>query len=120
MKEQVRAQRIDPALLPEPITRYLTAHRDHDTATAIGTFAADAVVTDDGSSFTGTARVERWLDRSSTEYTYSIELTAAHQVDDARYTVVNHLAGDFPGGQVDLRYRFTICDGLIVELAIEP
>jgi hypothetical protein len=29
-------------------------------------------------------------------------------------------ACDFPGGTVDLRYRFTLADGLITELVIAP
>lgn len=35
------------------------------------------------------------------------------------YVAVQHLEGDFPGGTVDLRYRFTLRDGLIAGLAIE-
>jgi hypothetical protein len=34
--------------------------------------------------------------------------------------VSNHLSGNFPGGEVDLRYRFRLADGLIQELQIAP
>jgi hypothetical protein len=34
--------------------------------------------------------------------------------------VTNHLEGDFPGGVVDLRYRFVLAGGLIAELEIAP
>jgi hypothetical protein len=33
---------------------------------------------------------------------------------------VNHLEGNFPGGVVDLRYRFVVVDDLISELVIAP
>lgn len=33
---------------------------------------------------------------------------------------VQRLDGDFPGGVADLHYRFTLADGLISRLAIEP
>jgi hypothetical protein len=33
---------------------------------------------------------------------------------------VNRLEGDFPGGVVELRYRFTLVDGLVTELVIAP
>ena len=33
---------------------------------------------------------------------------------------MNHLEGDFPGGVVDLRYKFTLTDDLISELVIAP
>jgi hypothetical protein len=34
--------------------------------------------------------------------------------------VVHHLEGDFPGGVVDLHFRFTLRDALIARLVIEP
>jgi hypothetical protein len=34
--------------------------------------------------------------------------------------VTNHLEGDFPGGEVDLRFQFTLEGGLIKNLTIEP
>ncbi|WP_285541153.1 hypothetical protein [Streptomyces lavendulae] len=34
--------------MPQTITRYLRAHRDRDTATAVTAFTGDATVTDDG------------------------------------------------------------------------
>ena len=34
--------------LPAAVTTYLPAHQAHDTTTAIGVFAVDAVVTDEG------------------------------------------------------------------------
>ena len=34
--------------------------------------------------------------------------------------VTNHLEGDFPGGTVDLRYRFVLRDDLISRLDIAP
>jgi ketosteroid isomerase-like protein len=113
-------QRVDPAELPEAITRYLDAHRVHDTTTAVNTFAADAVVRDDGHTYIGTAAIEKWLTRSASEYTYTIELTGAHRGDASHYIVTNHLEGDFPGGQVDLHYRFALDGELINGLTIEP
>ncbi|MFJ8623208.1 nuclear transport factor 2 family protein [Kitasatospora sp. NPDC093550] len=111
---------ITPDDLPEVITRYLTAHRVHDTATAVTTFTDDATVIDDGNTYQGSAAIERWLDRSATEFTYTIHLTNAHRTDTAHYVATQHLEGDFPGGTIDLRYRFTLRDDLIEHLAIEP
>jgi ketosteroid isomerase-like protein len=110
---------IDLTELPRTITGYLTAHRDRDAATAVTYFTGDAVVTDDGRTYEGTAGIHGWLDRSAGEYTYTIELVAAAKADDEHYTAVNHLEGDFPGGVVDLHYRFTLRDGRIARLVIE-
>jgi ketosteroid isomerase-like protein len=113
-------QPIDPVDLPETITGYLAAHRAHDTSTAIGAFHPDAAVTDDGTTHHGTTAIRQWLDRSATEYTYTSELTGAQKTDAAHYTATQHLEGDFPGGTVDLHYRFTLRDNLIDNLVIEP
>jgi hypothetical protein len=40
--------------------------------------------------------------------------------DEDTWLVVNHLEGDFPGGVVDLRYRFALSGDLISELVIAP
>ncbi|WP_328685932.1 nuclear transport factor 2 family protein [Streptomyces sp. NBC_01261] len=111
---------IAPNDLPEVITRYLAAHRAHDTATAVTTFTDDAVVIDDGHTYRGSAAIERWLDRAASEYTYTTELTHAQETDAAHYIATHHLEGDFPGGTVDLHYRFTLRDDLVEQLVIEP
>ncbi|WP_371598776.1 nuclear transport factor 2 family protein [Streptomyces sp. NBC_00564] len=111
---------ITPDALPEVITRYLKAHRAHDTATAVTSFTDDATVIDDGRTYQGVAAIEEWLNRSATEFTYTIELTGAQQTDETHYVAVHHLEGDFPGGTVDLRYRFTLHGDAIGRLVIGP
>jgi len=113
-------QAIAPDALPEVITRYLKAHRAHDTAAAITAFTGDATVIDDGNTYEGAAAIERWLSRSATEFTYTIHLTGTQQTDATHYIATHHLEGNFPGGTIDLRYQFTLRDALIEHLAIEP
>jgi len=110
---------IDPATLPRTITDYLRAHRARDTVTAITCFTNDATVIDDGKTYHGTAGIRTWLDRSAGEYTYTIELTGAEKIDEQHYNAINHLEGDFPGGVVDLHFRFTLRDERIARLVIE-
>ncbi|MFD9219227.1 nuclear transport factor 2 family protein [Streptomyces sp. NPDC060064] len=117
---QAQGRPIEPTALPEAITRYLKAHRAHDTATAITSFAADATVIDDGHTYNGSAAIEKWLTRSAGEYTYTIEITGAQEVDGTRYIATHRLEGNFPGGVVDLRYQFTLRGGHIELLVIEP
>ncbi|MFK0263624.1 hypothetical protein ACIQU1_20125 [Streptomyces angustmyceticus] len=49
-----------------------------------------------------------------------LHLTGAQQTDATRYIATQHLEGNFPGGSIDLRYQFTLRDGLIERLVIEP
>ncbi|QUQ68580.1 nuclear transport factor 2 family protein [Kutzneria sp. CA-103260] len=111
---------IDTRELPQVITDYLAAHQARDLDPAIAGYTEDAVVVDEGNTYRGKRAIRDWLARSASEYTYTIELVAAQRVDDEHYVAVHHLEGDFPGGVVDLRFQFTLRDGLIAELVIEP
>ncbi|MFC4610336.1 nuclear transport factor 2 family protein [Streptomyces maoxianensis] len=111
---------IDPAALPDAVTRYLDAHRAHDTVSAVAAFTGDASVVDEGRTYEGADVIEKWLNRSASEYTYTIRLTGAQQTDGTHFIATQHLEGDFPGGVVDLHYRFTLRDGRIERLVIEP
>ena len=108
------------AELPAVVVRYQDAHDRGDTDGALATFAPDAIVTDDGHTYRGAVEIRDWLSRASVEFTYTRTLIAALEVDDNAWLVTNHLEGDFPGGVVDLRYRFIVSDGLITELDIAP
>jgi hypothetical protein len=113
-------QTIDPAELPEIITSYLKAHQARDLDVAIQGYEPDAAVTDEGRTYNGHAEIRAWLSRSASEYTYTIEMTGASKLGDDRYDVTHHLEGNFPGGTADLRFRFTLRDGKIARLIIEP
>ena len=77
-------------------------------------------MTDEGRAFRGTQEILGFLRHSVSEFTYTTELTGARRVDDEHWVAVNHLEGDFPGGVVDLAYRFTLAGDRIAELVIAP
>jgi hypothetical protein len=112
-------QPIAVADLPEVITTYLKAHIARDVDPAIDAYLPDGAVTDEGKTYSGRPAIREWLLRSASEYTYSIEATGAFKRDDSHFEVRHHLEGNFPGGQVDLRFRFTIRDDRIAALVIE-
>lgn len=105
---------------PAAVVTYQAAHDRRDIATALAQFANDATVVDDGRTYDGAAGVETFLRTAASEYTYTRTLVAAEEIAPDRWHVTNHLEGDFPGGQVDLSYEFTIADGLITRLVIAP
>ncbi len=111
---------MSPDQLPEPIPTYLVAHRARDADAAVPCFTDDAVVVDEGRTHHGPDGIRDWLRRAASEYTYTIELTGASRLDDDRYVATHHLEGNFPGDVVDLRFRFTLRDGRIARLTIEP
>jgi ketosteroid isomerase-like protein len=107
-------------VLPATITGYLAAHLAREVDAATSRFTDDAVVVDEGHTYTGPAEIAAWLDRSASEYTYTIELTGTERIDDAHYVATHHLEGNFPGGVVDLHFRFTLRGDRISALTIEP
>jgi hypothetical protein len=113
-------QIIHLAELPEIITGYLKAHQARDLDVAIQSYEPDAAVTDEGRTYNGHAEIRAWLSRSASEYTYTIETTGASKLGDDNYDVMHHLEGNFPGGMADLHFRFTLRDGKITRLVIEP
>ncbi|WP_444964028.1 nuclear transport factor 2 family protein [Nocardiopsis sp. M1B1] len=111
---------VDLDHLPETVTAYLAAHNAHDTTTAASFFTTDATVVDDGRTHKGTEAITRWAEETGNAFTYTAAPVRAETVGADRYTVVQHLEGDFPGGQIDLCHHFTLREGRIAGLVIEP
>ena len=109
----------DPDELPEVITSYLKAHLARDLDSAIVRYTDDAIVTDEGRTYNGPDEIREWLSRSANEFSYTIEMTGATKLGDDQYDVAHHLEGNFPGGKVDLQFRFTLRDGKIARLVVE-
>ena len=106
--------------LPAVILRYQDAHDRRDTEGALATFTLDAIVTDDGHTYRRLAEIRDWLARASVTFTFTRTLIGTAEIDDNTWLVTNRLEGDFPGGVVDLRYRFRISEERIAELHIGP
>ncbi|WUJ70204.1 nuclear transport factor 2 family protein [Kribbella soli] len=109
--------------LPAAITKYLRESDPQHKANAhdlLAAFATNATVVDDGKTYTGHDEIHRWRENEASQYTYTVELSHVEKLDDDRYVVTTHLEGDFPGGVVDLIYRFTLADDLITMLEIAP
>ncbi|MFE2634220.1 nuclear transport factor 2 family protein [Streptomyces scopuliridis] len=94
---------------PDAVRAYMSLTTGDDHTTAIVSFADAAHVTDDGRDHHGTSEIRKWLDRTSSEYTYtSTPLVAQADAESGRTTVTCRLEGTFPGSPVDLDYRFRL------------
>ncbi|WP_072802611.1 hypothetical protein [Rhodococcoides yunnanense] len=105
--------------LPDTIKTYMTTLSTPEDGRAAATFTAEAVVTDEGRDYTGRDEISTWLKASVGEYTYTSEFTGA-TTTGTTIDVEQHLEGNFPGGVVDLHFRFTLDGALISQLVIEP
>ncbi|MET4579989.1 nuclear transport factor 2 family protein [Ottowia thiooxydans] len=102
--------------LPQPIAAYFTA--DQKTPEALARcFTAHAVVKDEGHTHTGLEAIQAWKAAATTKYTYTTVPFALEREADMQ-VVRAHVAGNFPGSPVDLRYRFRLERGLIASLEI--
>ncbi len=120
-RREVASRRIaETPELPDVVSRYQQAHDRRDTDAALATFSEDAHVADDGKEYRGSDEIRGWLDTAAAEFTFTRTLVSTALTGDDTWLVVNHLAGDFPGSPVDLRYRFVLEDGRITELEIAP
>jgi hypothetical protein len=109
--------------LPQAIMRFLREADPQHKANAhdlLAAFAPDATVIDNEKTYTGHDEIHRWREAESTQYTYTVMATHVEKFDDTHYVVTNRLEGDFPGGVVDVIYRFTLADGLVTRLEIAP
>jgi len=111
---------IRPDQLPATIRGYLAAHVARDADAALRAFTPTAVVVDDGTTYRGREEIRGFLSQAGAEFTYTTTLIAAERTDDAHWVATNRLEGDFPGGVVDLRYRFVMDGDLVAELVIAP
>jgi len=104
--------------MPPVVERYMSAQSARDATALANCFALDGLVVDDGETFQGRPEIQRWQIEVHRRWNFTTTLVEAHRLDAAHCDAVVHLAGDFPGGAVDLSYRFTLRDREIESLTI--
>jgi ketosteroid isomerase-like protein len=103
---------------PDIVTRYLAAADAKDPARVGACFAADGTVVDEGRTYTGPAQIQAWREALLGQFTFTTTVTGSASVSPQEHRVHVHVVGDFPGGEVDLTYCFTVRDDLITALVI--
>jgi hypothetical protein len=97
----------------------MTALDAREVDRVLATLAPDAVVTDEGHDYTGADTIGAWVAGAGSEYTYTTAFSGASTTGSG-VVVGQHLEGNFPGGVVDLNYRFTLDGAAITRVVIEP
>ena len=105
--------------LPDAIEAYFSADKTGNAQAIAERFTQDATVMDEGNPYTGRDAIRRWMATASTQYTYTVAPFDITE-DDKRTVVTSHLAGNFPGSPVDLRYFFVLRGDKIAALEIVP
>lgn len=105
--------------LPDTIARYFAADKQSDPESLAACFTSDAIVIDEGNTYTGREAIRQWMANASTQYSYTVEPFALAQ-QEGQMIVTSRLEGNFPGSPVDLRYQFAIDGDRIAALEILP
>ncbi len=106
--------------LPGVVSLYQDAHDRRDTEVALSASTPDARVVDEDREYRGSGEIRHWLATAAREFTFTRTFVSAEAITDDTWVVLNHLEGDFPGGVVDLHYRFVLTGDQISELVIAP
>jgi ketosteroid isomerase-like protein len=103
---------------PDVVIRYFKAADDKDLDALAECFTEDGRVLDEGHTYRGRAQIRSWREDLGTKWEYTVTVTGSEPVGDGQFRVATHVVGNFPGGEVDLNYRFGLRDGLITSLSI--
>ena len=104
--------------LPAILDRYFKAQNAHDIDAMVTCFAPDAVVRDEGHTYTGTEEIRGWKIETSAKYRITATPLESRNEND-RTIVIVKVAGTFPGSPANLTYRFGFsADGRIGALEV--
>ncbi len=106
---------MDTLTLPEPIAAYFAAERNPEALTHC--FTAQAVLKDDGHTYTGINAIKAFMAEASAKYS-ATSVPFALERKDGFPIVRAKVTGNFPGSPIDLSYRFRLERGLIASLEI--
>ncbi|SCW98665.1 MULTISPECIES: nuclear transport factor 2 family protein [unclassified Pseudomonas] len=101
--------------LPEPIAAYFAA--EHDSDALAHCFTAQAVMKDDGRTYTGIDAIKAFMAEASAKYS-AISVPFAIEKEDGFQVVRANVTGNFPGSPIVMSYRFRLERGLIASLEI--
>lgn len=101
--------------LPEPIAAYFAA--EHTPQNLVHCFTAQAVMKDDGHTYTGIDAIQTFMVEASARYSATSVPFAIERENDLQLVRAN-VTGNFPGSPIVLSYRFRLERGLIASLEI--
>ena len=105
---------------PAQVTRYFDADAARDIEAILSLFTDDAVVLDEGQTWTGRAAIRAWQLGPASRYRYTTEVADVARTGEDRYRAAGRLEGNFPGGTAELKWDFSLAGELISRLEIAP
>lgn len=100
--------------LPSAIENFIAANNTHDVDAVMATLAADAVVSDDGKTYTDHAGIRDWI--GSHLIAPKIVITPTSFENDR---MIASSAGEFPGSPQPFAFDFVLERDLVKGLSID-
>jgi SnoaL-like domain len=104
--------------LSKPIAAYFAADQG-DVQAFAQCFTDNAVVKDEGHTYSGLTAIKRWRTEAATKYVYTSEPFASEE-KDGKTLITSRLTGNFPGSPTNLRFFFGLEGEKIASLEIIP
>ena len=102
--------------LPDPIAAYFVADTQGPDQVA-QCFTPNAVVNDDDHIFTGRDAIRVWKKAADAKYTCTTEPFSLELVEGV-HAVKAHVAGNFKGSPLDMKFFFRLERGLIANMEV--
>ena len=109
-----------PSPVPDVISCYFAADARGDIDAIVAFFTDDAVVVDEGNTWSGISKIRAWREWPASRYQYTTEVFETDRTGEDEYLVTGRLEGNFPGRTAALKWRFTLAGGRIRHLHIAP
>jgi hypothetical protein len=106
--------------MPSPLQRFFAADAERDIDAIVALFTDDAVVLDEGQTWSGPDGIRAWQTGPASRYQYTTQIAEVVGAGEDRYRATGRLEGNFPGGIAELNWDFTLAGGLIGRLEIAP
>ena len=105
--------------LSEPLESYFEAVNREDVKAMLTPFAANAVVTDEGTTRSGILKLREWIEEVTEKYHPRFEVDDVVTEGAEAAIVTGLVSGTFPGSPVRLRYTFRLSGRNITHLEIK-
>lgn len=106
---------MNASALPDPIAAYFAAEANPEALAHC--FTAQAVMKDDGHTYTGINAIKAFVTEASAKYSATC-VPFAIEREGGVHLVRANVTGNFPGSPIVLSYRFRLERGLIASLEI--
>jgi uncharacterized protein (TIGR02246 family) len=103
--------------LPETLAAYFAAKNRHDIDAMAAVFTDQAVVRDEGATYTGRDAIKAWMTETTRRYAVTVSPLKTTRTGE-QTAVEARVAGNFPGSPATLTYRFKLADDGISGLEI--